>query len=142
MLRYRIFDVFDLWDLNLANTTLKQGFAGYNVHLEKIADCHKNLQLFLPAWGLELLPSFRKSFWHRHTHGYLNEFESVFVSAANFLGQLYAFLQVKVDLILLWLCPEAKPSRHSIVLELLILNLLFVELEHSFKFVHEYFCAP
>ena len=137
-----VLDIFDVRDLYLAHTSLQERLACNYVHLKQVADSHKYFQLLLVVGPLKLLPSLSECLRHGNTHGYLNEPEAVSVLAADMFSELYAFLQVKIDLVLLWFCSKGEPSRHSIVLKLLVSNLFLVEFKHSFKLVHEDVCVP
>ena len=64
------------------------------------------------------------------------------ILAAYFLGQLHTLLKVEIYLLLLWLCSEAEPGCHSIVLKLIILNLFLIEFEGFLEFVHEHLVIP
>lgn len=63
-----------------------------------------------------LLPVFYKRFWHEYTYRHLDKPEPM-VGPANLAGNFHCFIQVQVDLFLVWLCSEAEPGRKSVKLD-------------------------
>jgi len=96
VLRDRIFDVRYLRDLDLAHPPFQQGFARDQVHLEQVAYCDQDFEVFLGlaecCFLIEFLPALCEGFRHSHTHGHLHELEAVFVLSAYLLRKLNAFL--------------------------------------------------
>ena len=78
-----------------------------------------------------LLPLLCEGLGHGHTHGHLDEFETVFVLATYLLGYLDTLLEVEIYLVFFWLRTEAEPSGHSIVLKFFRLYLRLIILKDT-----------